>query len=468
MPDTGQYEESNTTNTGDRLFLTASVIGIAAISFGLGAFVVLAEVPPYQSLKNAWRAGTALWEQRTKYTDVERLDFWSPARTEQTGVTIHDQDKAQDGLTLYSSGDGPHAVLIDMDGNIVHEWRMPFSAIHDETSPIPNPQKDEFMHWHTAKMAPDGNLIVQYTAAGDTPYGYGMAKIDRNSKPIWKYLGTAHHDFSIADDGRVYALTQEFRFNTYPNRKQLRPPRLDDFAVILSPDGKEIKRVSILDALIKSNYANMVDFAPYFANEDILHTNTIQLIDDKAAANFAYGKAGDVVLSFRDLGIIAVLDMDAEKITWATRGPWLGQHDPDVLPNGEILLFDNQGQFADPDAGFSRILQIDPQTNAITWQYKGNADQKFDSNIRADQQRLANGNTLITESSGGRLLEVTDSGEIVWEFHNPIRRDDPDNPGKKLVPVVSQAERISDARADLFRTTAPASNTGTSNAGEAQ
>lgn len=453
MPAPEPADQSTQNNHGDKIFFAAFMTGIAAISFGLGAFVILAEVPPYQSMKNAWRAGTALWEQRTKYSSVERLDFWSPARTEKTGVTINKADKTQKGLTLYSSGDGPHAVLIDMAGNIVHEWRMPFSEIYDETSPITTPQKDDFMHWHTAKMAPDGDLIVQYTAAGDTPYGYGMAKIDRNSRPVWKYLGTVHHDFSIAPDGRIYALTQQFRFNTYANRKQLTPPRLDDFAVILSPEGKEIKRVSILDALINSNYANMVDFAPYFSNEDVLHTNTIQLITEETARNFAKGKAGDVVLSFRDLGIIAVLDMDAEKIVWATRGPWLGQHDPDVLPNGDILLFDNQGQLADPNAGQSRILQIDPQTNAITWEYKGTADHKFDSNIRADQQRLANGNTLITESSGGRLFEVTPDGEIVWEFHNPIRRDDPDNPGKKLIPVVSQSERISDARAALYRDT---------------
>lgn len=462
MPATVHNEEPAENNRGDRIFFAAFMTGIAAISFGMGAFIVLAEVPPYQSMKNAFRAGTALWEQRTKYTDVERLDFWAPARTEKTGVTIHDANKTQQGLTLYSSGDGPHAVLIDMDGNVVHEWRMPFSKIHDETSPIPNPQKDGFMHWHTAKMAPDGDLIVQYTAAGDTPYGYGMAKIDRNSKPVWKYLGTVHHDFSIAPDGRVYALTQEFRFNKYANRKQLTPPRLDDFAVILSPEGKEIKRVSILDAMINSSYANMVDFAPYFSNEDVLHTNTIQLITEETAANFAHGKAGDVVLSFRDLGIIAVLDMDVEKIVWATRGPWLGQHDPDVLPNGDILLFDNQGQLADPDAGQSRVLQIDPKTNAITWQYKGTIEHKFDSNIRADQQRLANGNTLITESTGGRLLEVTPDGEIVWEYLNPVRRDDPDNPGKKLIPILSQSERISDDRAALFTDTGftPPSNDG--------
>ena len=35
--------------------------------------------------------------------------------------------------------------------------------------------------------------------------------------------------------------------------------------------------------------------------------------------------------------------------------------------------------------------------------------------------RLENGNTLITESDGGRAVEVTPSGETIWEFYNPHR-----------------------------------------------
>ena len=34
-------------------------------------------------------------------------------------------------------------------------------------------------------------------------------------------------------------------------------------------------------------------------------------------------------------------------------------------------------------------------------------------------QRLANGNTLITESVNGRAFEVTADGRIVWEFLAP-------------------------------------------------
>ena len=33
-------------------------------------------------------------------------------------------------------------------------------------------------------------------------------------------------------------------------------------------------------------------------------------------------------------------------------------------------------------------------------------------------QRLPNGNTLITESDAGRVFEVTEGGDIVWEFVN--------------------------------------------------
>jgi hypothetical protein len=60
---------------------------------------------------------------------------------------------------------------------------------------------------------------------------------------------------------------------------------------------------------------------------------------------------------------------------------------------------------------------------------------------RASQERLPNGNTLITEAAGGRLLEVTPDGRIVWEFINPVRATHPDS-GGTILPIVSWAQRI--------------------------
>ena len=44
---------------------------------------------------------------------------------------------------------------------------------------------------------------------------------------------------------------------------------------------------------------------------------------------------------------------------------------------------------------------------------------RFYSRYKSAAQRLPNGNTLITESLCGHLLEVTTDGEIVWEYINP-------------------------------------------------
>ena len=65
------------------------------------------------------------------------------------------------------------------------------------------------------------------------------------------------------------------------------------------------------------------------------------------------------------------------------------------------------------------ILEIDPKTNEIVWEYN---DRKnlFYSPVCSGAQRLPNGNTFICESTKGRFFEITPDGEIVWEYINPF------------------------------------------------
>jgi hypothetical protein len=110
------------------------------------------------------------------------------------------------------------------------------------------------------------------------------------------------------------------------------------------------------------------------------------------------------------------------------------------------MLFDNRG--SDPAEGRSRVVEIDPASGGgIVWDYRGTRDIKLQSDIRSSQEFQPNGNVLITESDGGRLLEVTRSGEIVWEFVNPVRvkhrfGDGPEHSEVQLIPVVSWGQRI--------------------------
>ena len=94
------------------------------------------------------------------------------------------------------------------------------------------------------------------------------------------------------------------------------------------------------------------------------------------------------------------------------------QHHPTFLENGRILLFDNGCHRRGVD--HSRIVEVDPETNEIAWDYTADPVISFYSYNISSVQRLPNGNTFICEGAAGRLFEVTPSKEIVWEYINPV------------------------------------------------
>lgn len=407
------------------LFFPFFLGAIIFLSFVIGSMVTIAGVSPSGYFRNAYRAGTALYEKYTRYSDPLATDLWAPARTTQIGVTVYDPQKTTAGLTLFSSGHSPVADLIDMQGRIVHEWMRPFSTVWDETAAVRHPVPDSQTSFQKTHLFPNGDLLAIYIGVGDTPYGYGMVKLDRDSRVIWKNLDYFHHDFAVDQQGFIYGLTQDFR-TTFPKGvDHLSLPVLDDFLVILSPEGRTLKKISLLDVVNKSPYRQLLWLVPYCSLGDPLHTNGVDVIDEKTAARLKekipVAAPGQLLLSFRELGggTIALFDIESEKIVWAMRGSWHAQHDPDILPDGNILMFDNRGHFG--PGGESRVIEFEPDNGRIVWQFAGTSDRLFNSRIRSDEERLPNGNTLITESDGGRLLEVTVSGQVVWEYINPVR-----------------------------------------------
>ncbi|MFP5306665.1 MAG: arylsulfotransferase family protein [Gammaproteobacteria bacterium] len=428
----------------DMIFRIASIAGLVVLVFVAGVLMTASGIFPAPQISRAYAAAKALYAQQTVYQDVYRSDLWYPARDQRKGVTTYVRGAAQDGLTLYAAGNAAAAFLVDMDGRLVHEWRKPFSTLWpDGSGPIRDPRPDAFVHFRNAHVLPNGDLIALYEGTGDTPYGYGVVKLDRNSEVVWKYPGRAHHQLSIGSDGRIYVLTHEFVDDMPQDLGHLARPRLEDFLVVLSPNGEELMKIRLLSAVAQSRYRHMLYTVSSFALADPLHANAVDYIDRQAAARFAFGEEGQLLLSFRELGAVAVLDPDTQSIVWATRGPWIGQHDPDIVANGNILLFDNYGAYGGPQ-GISRVIEIDPRNLRIAWEYRGSADAPLASRIRADQQRLANGNTLITESEAGRLVEVTRAGEIVWEFINPVRG----GPDGQMVPMMAWAQRLDPAAFD--------------------
>src|SRR5262249_33480135 len=129
---------------------------------------------------------------------------------------------------------------------------------------------------------------------------------------------------------------------------------------------------------------------------------------------------GHLVVSFRNISTVVMIDRVSGKIVWTLGPPPLAQqHDPRPLPNGNLLIFDNGTHRRDNPATYSRVLEVDPRTSEIVWQYRDQSVFEFFSPYISGAQRLANGNTLICEGCHGRIFEVTHDHTLVWQYVNP-------------------------------------------------
>jgi Arylsulfotransferase (ASST) len=141
---------------------------------------------------------------------------------------------------------------------------------------------------------------------------------------------------------------------------------------------------------------------------------------------------GDILISFRRINTIAVIDRRTRKIKWEQRDDsWGMQHDCEPLANGNILFFANGCNI--PTNPFSRVIEFDPQTRKTVWEYRGRPRHTFFSPHISGAQRLVSGNTLICEGQWGRLFEVTPDGDTVWEYLSPFMGlDDIGDPSNEI------------------------------------
>jgi len=134
---------------------------------------------------------------------------------------------------------------------------------------------------------------------------------------------------------------------------------------------------------------------------DWVHLNDVELLDD-----------GRVMVSMRNQDQVVFLDRETglvENWTLGTdgdHGTLYEQHNPDYIPTergGPSVLV------ADSENGRIVEYQRDGDDWTRTWEW---ADDRVQWPRDAD--RLPNGNTLITDTHGKRLIEVAPNGSVVW------------------------------------------------------
>lgn len=350
---------------------------------------------------------------------VPYLQGYRPAE-DRPRVVVHDPAAVAPGLNLYTSGHAAQADLMDRDGRVLHRWRYPLRRLWPDLAA--NPTNAKLEYWRRAHLFPNGDLLAIYE-------GFGLVKLDARSNVLWAHRGGIHHDLEVLPNGEIWVLDRDGKIVP-----RIHPEKgiLEDMITVLSPAGRVLRRISILESLERSRWASLLGRAKPAG--DIFHTNTLEVLDGRFARLDPAFRRGNVLLSILNLDALAIVDPGREEVVWALTGSWRRQHQPTFLANGNLLLFDNRG----PAPDRSRVLELDPLTGRIAWQFGGTREVDFLSKTLGSCQRLPNGNTLITESENGRAFEVTPDGRTVWEFYNPHRAGE----RKELVAVVFEMLRL--------------------------
>ena len=364
-------------------------------------------------------------ETRAQLEALGYLQGYQPAPNE-SGILVHEQDRSFKGLNLYVSAHAPAAFLMDMDGQILHEWRYDYERACPEHF---DPDSPHQAGWGRARLLDNGDVVALF-------HYNGLIRVDKDSRLMWALCEPYHHDIAIGEDGLITTVRTDPR--TDP-RISSRHEFQDDAIAVLSPDGQLLKRISIFDALMNSPYAShlrLVDSENLAETGDIFHNNAVKPIDGRNAHKLSALQAGNLMISIRELDTVAILDPEQEKIVWALSGMWQRQHEPVPLDNGNFLVFDNQSS-----RDGSNVFEVDPTSQEIVWSYRGNAQNRFRSTCCGTNQRLPNGNTLVTSSEQGAAFELTPDNEIVWQFVSPARVDD-----GELIATLFELQRLADPR----------------------
>jgi hypothetical protein len=371
-----------------------------------------------------------------------------------TGTTRYDPGKAYNSFILFSGADD-ETYLIDMNGKVVHRWGYGGFPAGMLDPKLTGGKRGRVVLQlaQTAGVATGVNPGLPAMFSNKT-----LGELDWDGKVVWQWGDAApggaarqHHDWQRLANGNTLVLANLY----HPIAGFALSSLLDDVIYEVTPAGQIAWQWIAGDHLGEFGFSDAELALVHAVKEpDYLHLNSMRSLGSNHW--FAGGdrrfNPDNIMISSRDASIIAIIDKETGHIVWRL-GPHYppspppgpphlptaidqisGQHDPHFIPEGlpgagNLLVFDNEGEAGYPPAPLkvlpgSRVLEIDPVKNEIVWEYTGTRNDRdpwsFYSSFISDARRLPNGNTFIDEGMDGRFFQVTQKGEIVWEYVCPF------------------------------------------------
>ena len=328
----------------------------------------------------------------------------------EVGLTYLDPGRAFPGYTLFAPNGGERAYLIDMEGNIVHQWWYANGSgeCHLLTNGHLMLRSARSVGPGSFPGAPSSDHLLELTWEGDTVWEYRNPHFRRYGRlPNGNTLLLLWEEIAAE---KAEAVKGGFPTPAAPQTM------LGDLVVEITPEESIVFEWHSTDHLRPE--------------EDIICP-----LENRTAWGGANDltpvENGNFLISFRILDTVAMVDHITGDFSWKWgSGEISHQHNPTLLSNGHVLLLDNGAHRR--GLSYSRVVEVNPTNSQIAWEYRDEPLSSFFTHFTGGAERLANGNTLICEGAEGRLFEVAPNNEVVWEYVSPFFIQDPQGFGNRV------------------------------------
>jgi hypothetical protein len=417
-----------------RIFFYISIVAATiVISFAFGIYSRNVKNLPYRFFSKIYSDIMTAYEETEIFLTKHPKHYLYPTRTGGNGVTIN--KIADQGELIFIAGffkDYYEIRLLRPDGEIVNRWVIKFSEIFPDTSELPNPAATDWNSSVDGALAlPDGSVVFNLENGG-------LVKLDRCGNIVWTLISSSHHSVELSEKGGFWVPGRNFYTSEQVSPAPPFPTPLEEDTILrVSDDGSLISTTSVpglfyengLESLLTSTGETFAFGTSW--DEELVHLNKIAELKSDIADDFPLFEAGDLLLSLRQYNLIFVVDPDTWIIKWWKIGPWIRQHDPEFIPGGKIIVFNNNCYrkiYEEYPAiaeipKLSNIIEHDPVTDTSRIILGNKDNQKFLSVIRGVQEfSPLDGSLFVAEYEGGRVIGTNKEGQVVWEYIN--RYDD--------------------------------------------
>jgi hypothetical protein len=407
------------------------------------------------------------------YVKAQNIDLISSSNStfnkKTVGVLHVNKNSIQNGYTLLYPSNSTKTFLINNDGKIINQWTSNY-----------NPGQTAYLmdNGNLVRSCKTNNIVFKLGGIG------GRIEIKNwNDDLLWEWelsdsTKCLHHDIKPLPNGNILAIMIEKKLlqdvvsagrdTLKLSDKELWNEVILEIKPVDNNKAEIIWQWSAWDHLVQNKYADKINYntiekhpelidvnynLELNSTADFLHFNSIDfnsqlnqimvsvrnyseiwIIDHSTTTAQAKthkggktGMGGDLIYRWgnnKTFGVNTDAKLDGQhSASWIKRGN---------LNEGKITVFDNKATTRN-----ARIVMLNPSLNKQTFKYnyivkKGfGPDKEFWTYTQTNfvegragaVQGLQNGNVLITETSKGRLLEITPQKDTAWIYIIPFNND---------------------------------------------